>query len=226
MERTHRTGASTAPSLIRWGAVVGGVILGMSLLLLLASLWVAIGFGAGVEAVAENLEWFMAASAVVAMFVGGYLAGWLSGVPGTGPGFFNGLTVWGAILIGSLAVGVPGALSAINIDPATLTGAQADLQGQALWAPFVSLLIGALAAGLGGVLGGATTRPAAAYTTPVVTETTADREIVRDTRTDDARRTDDDARRIEYDGPRNRSERTVDLREDEVHAGRDTDARG
>jgi hypothetical protein len=218
MERTHRTGASTAPSLIRWGAVVGGVILGMSLLLLLASLWVAIGFGAGVAAVAENLEWFMAGSAVVAMFAGGYLAGWLSGVPGTGPGFFNGLTVWGAILIGSIAVGVPGALSAINIDPATLTGAQADMavQGQALWAPFVSLLIGALAAGLGGVLGGATTRPASAYTTPVVTETTEDREIVRDTRTDDARR-------IEYDGPRNRSERTVDLREDEVHAGRDRD---
>jgi hypothetical protein len=226
MNRTHRTAASpAAPSLIRWGAVVGGVILGMSLLLLLASLWVAIGFGAGTDAVADNLEWFLAGSAVVAMFVGGYLAGWLSGVPGTGPGFFNGLTVWGAILIGSLAVGIPGALNMVTIDPNTIAGGEVGVDGQALWAPFVSLLIGAIAAGLGGVLGGATTRPATAYTDPVptgVTTRTEDREVVSDdTRTD---RTDD-ARRIEYDGARNRSDRTVDLREDEVHAGRERDTR-
>jgi hypothetical protein len=235
MPRTTTAGATPAPSLIRWGAVIAGVILGMSLLLLLAALWVAIGFGTGAEAVAENLEWFMAGSAIVAMLAGGYLAGWLSGVPGTAPGFFNGLTVWGAILIGSIAVGAPGVLGTVNIDPATLTGQEVGMQGEALWAPFVALLIGALAAGLGGVLGGATTRPASAYT-GVVDTARGDRYAVReeehvrtgDRTAEEADRTGDGVVRERREHVGNdreetrvtgdaRDERTIQLRDDEVH---------
>ncbi|HUH08365.1 MAG TPA: hypothetical protein VML96_11270, partial [Egibacteraceae bacterium] len=133
-----------------------------SLLLLLTALWIAMAYAGGIEAMQDNLAWWTAGSAVVAMFVGGMLAGWLSGVPGAGSGFFNGLAVWALILIASLLIGVPGALQAANLDAITVNGAEVELatQGNALWATFFSLLIGALAAGLGGAIGGAVTRPA------------------------------------------------------------------
>jgi hypothetical protein len=156
------------PALIRWGAVLGGMIIGLSLLIVLTALWLALIYGAGITAVEANITWFLAGSAVVAMLVGGFLAGWLSGVPGAGPGFFNGLTVWGLILIAGLAIGAPGLLQTLG--PLAITPEQAAgelaAQPDAVWATFISLLIGALAAGLGGTLGGAITRPAGVYAPP------------------------------------------------------------
>jgi hypothetical protein len=153
------------PALIRWGAVFGGVVIGLSLLLLLSILWVALAFGTGVEAIETNLNWFVGVSAIVSMFVGGLLAGWLSGVPGFAPGFFNGLTVWGLIVIATVAMGTPGALQFLATaapDTMNMTG----IEGQAVWAAFASLLVGAIAAGAGGGVGGMTTRPAFIYAAP------------------------------------------------------------
>lgn len=167
------TGApSGAPALIRWGAVFGGVVIGLSLLILMVALWTALAFGNGNQGIQENLAWYIGISGVAAMFIGGLTAGWLSGVPGAGPGFFNGLTVWGLILIASLAIGAPGAgLMGAQFD--TFTFAQLDselaaLQGDPLWAGFVSLLIGALVASIGGMIGGLLTRPAFGYQLPAV----------------------------------------------------------
>ena len=154
-------------ALIRWGAVVAGALIGLSLMLLLATLWAAIGFASGAQDVAGNIQWFLLGSAVLSMFVGGLLAGWLSGVPGAAPGFFNGMTVWAMLLVGALAIGIPGLLQAVGFDLAAVTPEQATgelaVQGDALWAGFLSLVIGLLAAALGGAIGGAMTRPAWAH---------------------------------------------------------------
>lgn len=186
--------AGATPALIRWGAVIGGGIIGLSLLALLAALWLALAYGTGAETIQSNLDWFITLSAVVALFVGGLLAGWLSGVPGFAPGLFNGLAVWAVVLTISLVVGTPGAMQTMQLpsDPSAVAG-------QALWAAFAAMLIGALAAALGGGTGGMMTRPAFVYAAPEATgRRTADR-APRDQepgRDGDARR-DDEARATE-----------------------------
>jgi hypothetical protein len=183
MARTTRTtesygAAAAAPSLIRWGAVFGGAVVGLSLLILLSTLWFALAYGNGMEQIETNLAWYVAGSAVLCMFIGGLVAGWLSGVPGAGPGFFNGLTVWSMILLASLAIGVPSLSGAMGLqfDLSQAPNAE-DLaaQGDGMWAGFVSLLVGALTAGIGGMIGGAITRPAFAPMTETVINESQDR---------------------------------------------------
>jgi hypothetical protein len=165
---TESAGMGATPSLIRWGAVFGGAVIGLSLLVLLSAVWVAVGIGNGTAAVADNMTWFLAGSAVLSMFVGGLLAGWLSGVPGAAPGFFNGLTVWGLILIAALVVGPAAVMQTMGaeVTAGAEQAVQAGMQPDTLWAAVLALLVGALAAGLGGTVGGALTRPAFVYSAP------------------------------------------------------------
>ncbi|HWH31903.1 MAG TPA: TIGR04086 family membrane protein [Egibacteraceae bacterium] len=168
MARTTRTSesygaAAAAPSLIRWGAVFGGTVVGLSLLMLLTTLLFALAFGSGMETIEANLPWYIAGAAVLCMFIGGMVAGWLSGVPGAGPGFFNGLSVWALILLAALIVGVPSLVGAAGIDISLADTPNTDqiaAQGDGLWAGFFSLLAGALTAAIGGMIGGVITRPA------------------------------------------------------------------
>lgn len=180
MARTTRTSesygaAAAAPSLIRWGAVFGGTVVGLSLLMLLTTLCFALAYGNGMETVEANLPWFIAGSAALCMFIGGMVAGWLSGVPGAGPGFFNGLSVWALILLAALAVGVPSLVGAIGLDISLTDTPNAEelaAQGDQLWAGFLSLLVGALTAAIGGMIGGAMTHPAfAPMRETVITDT-------------------------------------------------------
>lgn len=183
MARTTRTSesygaAAAAPSLIRWGAVFGGTVVGLSLLMLLTTLMFALAYGNGMEAVESNLPWFIAGTAALCMFIGGMVAGWLSGVPGAGPGFFNGLSVWALILLAALAVGVPSLVGAAGIDislASTPDAGELAAQGDELWAGFISLLVGALTAAIGGMIGGAMTHPAfAPMRETVITDTERD----------------------------------------------------
>lgn len=163
---TTATGVVTGtPSLIRWSSVVGGAVIGLALLVLLATLLGALAVGTGAEGLRAAMGWAIGGSAIVAMFVGGLLAGWLSGVPGAWPGLFNGLTVWALVIVVAIALGIPGLMQAIGIEGLTETTIGVE-PATAAWAGFVSLLIGAVAAGLGGALGGATTRPAFVYAAP------------------------------------------------------------
>jgi hypothetical protein len=169
-----------SPQRIRWGAVFAGVVLGTALLALLTTLWFALAFNSGVETVRLNLEWYVGITAIVSVFVGGLLAGWLSGVRGAGAGFFNGLTVWGLVLIVALAVGIPAIFNVFNLgrvsaitDGTGLTGSALD---SALWASFWTILGGFLASGLGGMIGGALTMPANAQLASAPVERTADEE--------------------------------------------------
>jgi len=157
---------SPSPQRVRWGAVFAGVVLGLALLALLTTLWFALAYNSGVDVVRDNLEWFIGGTAVAALFIGGLLAGWLSGVRGPGSGFFNGITMWGLILIVAVAVGLPAVFNILNLGPVAsideggLIGTGVD---DTLWATFFTILGGFLASGLGGLIGGAVTMPANAH---------------------------------------------------------------
>jgi hypothetical protein len=162
------TAGSPSPQRVRWGAVFAGVVLGLALLALLTTLWFALAYNSGVDTIRDNLEWFVGGTAVVALFVGGLLAGWLSGVRGPGSGFFNGITMWGLILIVAVAVGLPALFNILNLGRVTSVGdAEGGLLGtgvdESLWASFWTILGGFVASGLGGLIGGAVTMPANAH---------------------------------------------------------------
>ena len=155
---------SPSPQRVRWGAVFAGVVLGLALLALLTTLWFALAYNSGVDTIRDNLEWFVGGTAVAALFVGGLLAGWLSGVRGPGSGFFNGITMWGLILIVAVAVGLPAIFNVLNLGRVTSITDEGGLLGtgvdETLWASFWTILGGFLASGLGGLIGGAVTMPA------------------------------------------------------------------
>jgi hypothetical protein len=163
--------ASASPQRIRWGAVFAGTVLGLALLALVTTLWLALGFNSGVDDIRANIEWYIGGTAVACLFLGALLAGWLSGVRGAGSGFVNGITMWGLILLVSLAVGLPSIFNVFNLgrvssiaDGTTLLDTSVD---GALWASFWTILGGFVAAGLGGLIGGAIAKPANAQVQPV-----------------------------------------------------------
>jgi hypothetical protein len=150
-------------SRVRWAAIFAGMVLAVALLVLLSSLWLAIAYGSDQEFFVRNLEWFVGASAVACLLIGGFVAGRLSGVPGAGTGLAHGLTLWAVTLLLVLAVGIPSVINVLNlgrvateIDPARsfiATGVDTNL-----WATFIAIIGSLVAAGLGGIIGGASQR--------------------------------------------------------------------
>lgn len=175
MRTRHETTAATpaaigspSPQRIRWGAVFAGAVLGIALLALLTTLWFALAYGSEMDQIRTNLEWYVGISAIACLFIAGMLAGWLSGVHGVGSGFFNGVTIWALMLIITLSVGVPAILNVFNLGRVTQLdvesgGLLASDADTILWASFLSILGGLVASGLGGMIGGAITRPANAH---------------------------------------------------------------
>ncbi|HET9723248.1 MAG TPA: hypothetical protein VFR44_05335 [Actinomycetota bacterium] len=207
MERTTRTtdwaawqaAPAASPQKIRWGAVFAGTVLGLGLLALLTALWFALAYGSAMEEIRANLEWYIGISAIVCLFIGGLLSGWLSGVRGAAAGFFNGMAIWAMILIVTLVVGVPSILNVFNLgrvtqlSPDATGGILGTGVDNALWATFWSILGGLLACAVGGAIGGAVTRPAnadLAVTPPAVPPRTdvIDDDDVRDEETVTTRR--------------------------------------
>jgi putative membrane protein (TIGR04086 family) len=177
-------------ALIHWGSVFAGAVWALALTVLLSALWLALGYGSEIGTIRDNLEWFLAASAMLALFVGGYLAGWLPGVRGWAPGLINGMTVWGLMITVSLLIGVPSVLggAAALLDNvggvSRVTGGGGQSLGNGvdpgLWAGFLTALIGFVLAALGGALGGASPRDADMYETfDTDDDDRDDREIVR-----------------------------------------------
>jgi hypothetical protein len=162
-ERIERT----RPSMIRWAAIFGGAVLGLGLLTLLTAFWFALAYGSKISGVRQNLEWYVGISAIVSLFVAGYLAGWLSSTRGWGAGMINGLAIWGLLVIATVGVGVPTLLNVFNVGSgAAANGATLQAFGVSnapLWATFWSMLGALVAAGLGGAIGGATPRADAMY---------------------------------------------------------------
>jgi putative membrane protein (TIGR04086 family) len=147
--------------MVRWGAILAGSVIGVGLLLLFSSLWVA--WGQDVNAIADNIEWYVMGTAVVSLFVAGLLAGWLSASRGWGPGLAHGFTVWGLVLTVTLVVGAQQAVQTLDATAAVEELAQET--DASLWAAFLGLAIGLVAAIIGGALGGSMPRPRSFFET-------------------------------------------------------------
>ena len=149
--------------LLKWSAVFGGLVLGLAMLLLLSALWLALAYGSEMTAIRDNLGWFIGISAVASLFVAGILTGYLSGVRGAGTGMLHGFTLWGLLMLAAITVGVPSLLNVFGLQNLTaqansaarLTNSGSD---GTLWVTFWTLLGGFIAAGIGGMIGGAFTR--------------------------------------------------------------------
>jgi hypothetical protein len=153
----------------RWGPIWAGLLTAIGIFVLLTLLAVALGLQAAPGT--EELEdmGFVAVLvtsviALVAFFVGGFIATWTSGVSDAGRSLVNGFLVWALWLV-ALAV-----ISAFGIG--TIAGAMGQLFGEiaapsaeveveelvdmlrtSSWQSFLALALTALAAALGGVVG-------------------------------------------------------------------------
>lgn len=171
MNTTYQATQGRPADLVRWGPVIAGVVIGLGLFALLNSLWIALAYDAGDGWITGNLNWFIGASAALALLVSGLLAGLFSGVRGTRSGLANGATAWGLLFLLSLTAIIPGTVSLTSGigaglgDGSTTVGGSVGEPGggftveTALWTGFWSLLIGLALAAVGGVVGGAMRRP-------------------------------------------------------------------
>jgi hypothetical protein len=167
MQYEDGTFVAKAPTLVRWGPVFAGAISAVALFALLSALFVALAYGnlggtdgtdINIQGIADNLAWWLAASAMVAMLLGGIITGWSAGVRGSGVGALNGFITWGVSLFGALAFGTPSILGTIGVRGTN------DLAGfDQFWAGFWALLVGLVLAVVGGAIGGAVGRPGAMY---------------------------------------------------------------
>ena len=152
---------ASRPELIRWAAVLSGTVIGLGALGFLTALWLALGWGSEVGFVRDNFEWFEAASAVLSLFIGGYVAGYSAGLRGWGPGMMNALTMWGLLFVAAVSIGVPSILNVFDVGGSSVGAGNGFLGPQgdsALWATAISLIVGAIVAALGGAAGGASAR--------------------------------------------------------------------
>jgi hypothetical protein len=129
-------------------------VAGIGVFLLLSRLWAALAVDSGVDFVNDNLEWFNVVSAIVALAIGGFLAGYLSGLRGIGPGAVNGLSAWGLFVTIGLLVGEPGPVARID-EPLSL---DAFDPASPLWEAFWAILAALVVAVLFGAIGGLVTR--------------------------------------------------------------------
>jgi hypothetical protein len=157
---TTHAGTLGSSARIRWGAVLAGGVLSVALMLLASSLWLALGYGSGVDFVARDLRWFIGGTVVASLLIGGFTAARLSGLHGLGAGLAHGLTLWALVLLVALSVGVPSIFNVLSLGRISSVAQSGGVSAQgvisSLWATFVSLAAAFVAAAVGGLLGGLT----------------------------------------------------------------------
>ena len=162
----------------RWGPIWAGLITTLTTFLLLQLLAIGIGI-AGVGPSNAGGAWVSAIIGIIAFFIGGLVAGMTSSVRGAVPGLLNGFLVWalGTVLILALsALGVGqifGALGSVvgqvgvlqniqngGVNAPNVNASQiaSDVRTGAIGA-FFGLLIAAVAAMIGGLVGGSPSNP-------------------------------------------------------------------
>lgn len=164
----------------RWGPIWAGLITAITTYLLLQLLTIGLGL-VGIGPDNQGSAWVPAIVGLIAFFTGGAVAGMTSAVRGAATGFLNGFLVWalGTVLIlafsalglgsifgalgnvvGQIGLFGPGGVNVPNpnlpnVDPAQLAS---SLRTGAI-AAFFGLLISAIAAAVGGFLGGRSSEP-------------------------------------------------------------------
>ena len=168
---------------VQWGPIIAGVLTSIATLLILSVLGLAIGASvfeprdAG-ESIGTGAAIWGALSAIVAFFLGGWVAAKTAAVGGPGSGMINGLMVGATILalllwlVGSGIASIVGAIGSNIVDIANLaqdqgqTAQQAQQQAQtadpqqafenvrdSAWGTLAGLLLPLIAAAVGGWLG-------------------------------------------------------------------------
>ena len=150
---------TTSPSsLIRWGPVFAGAVIGLGLAVMVSALWFALAFDRGTAAFRNYLDWWLAGTAIGAILVGAFIAGLASARRGPGSGLLEGLTLWGVLVIGLLTVGTSAAAIFGTTFNVTVRGNTYTVTTTSYWSVFWTLLSGFGAAAIGGVLGGSIPR--------------------------------------------------------------------
>jgi hypothetical protein len=165
---------------VQWGPIIAGVLTSIATLLILSVLGLAIGASAfeprdAGESIGTGAAIWGALSAIVAFFLGGWVAAKTAAVGGPGSGMINGLMVGATILalllwlVGSGIASIVGAIGSNIVDIANLAqdqGQTAQQQAQtadpqqafenvrdSAWGTLAGLLLPLIAAAVGGYLG-------------------------------------------------------------------------
>lgn len=183
---TERAGVAVMTrDLVRWGPIWAGLLLALGIQLVLGAIGLAVALGSNNpaaanygERVASTLSIWNAISALIALFIGGYVAGRMAAVLGLRNGLTQGSVVWAlALLLGVLlsAFGVAGVLGAATNTTALITRglnlgtpeAQRAVQNAVTgtWWFVVGAVLAWLAAAGGGILGAAAHRETVAEDT-------------------------------------------------------------
>jgi hypothetical protein len=151
---------------VRWGPILAGMVATLATILLLNVLGLAVGLsslgpGGSLTSLATGAGIWSAITALIAFFVGGWMAGRTAAptsmVDNSFPGLLNGAMVWAATLVLLLllvAIGAGGALGLFGASFSSITSAIS--QGTAVssaWGIFIALILTLAAALLGGWLG-------------------------------------------------------------------------
>jgi hypothetical protein len=171
------TNVVTARDRVQWGPIIAGAVSGLTMMLMLTVLGLAIGASA-FEPDTNLSDWDTWAgvwgglSAVIAFFVGGWVAARTAAVGGSFAGLMNGLMAGATILLVLALLTATGLTNLIGflggnlatmadyaVDVAQGETAAADAQAafdnvrDAAWGTLATLVLALAAAGVGGVLG-------------------------------------------------------------------------
>ena len=95
---------------LSWGAIIAGAVCAIALLILFTLLTAGLGLGLVDDDNPSGVGWgsglFFAVTSLISLFVGGLIAGRLSGVPLMPSAVLHGVVVWGLVTIGAAWVGV------------------------------------------------------------------------------------------------------------------------
>jgi len=158
--------------LVRWGPIWAGLLLALAIQLVLSTIGLAVAVSTYspsapdfAERVANMMSIWTAISTLVALFIGGFVAGRMAAVLGLRNGLVQGSVVWALALVAGMvlsAIGVAGLLSmAMGVSGVTpgagVTAEQARILAAttagAAWLIVVGMVLAWVAAAGGGMLG-------------------------------------------------------------------------
>ena len=143
-----------SPPLVRWNAVFAGTVIALAAGTVVGMLWLSLAYGSHRHLFYQHLDWWIGGTAIFAMVLAGFLAGASSGTRGVAAGLVTGMTTWGLVVLGILAIAIPGVLATSNTTVLHLGARSITVKTLRWWPSFWSLLIGFGAAAFGGVVGG------------------------------------------------------------------------
>jgi uncharacterized integral membrane protein len=147
-----------SPPLVRWNAVFAGTVIALAAGAVAGTLWLALAYGSHRHLFYQHLDWWIGGTAIFAMFLAGLPAEASSGTRGIMAGLVTGMTTWGLVVLGILAIAIPGVLATSNTTVLHLGARSITVSTLRWWSSFWSLLIGLGAAAAGGLIGGAMPR--------------------------------------------------------------------